>query len=323
MRHSATGLLLSAVLALLWATSAMAQEAQLKAATMRYVFEQWVHDNNAKHSSFITLYRGEVIGTPHNPDHLFELASLSKAITAVCAAQLIEEGVWAAETTSAEVLGTGPKNITVAQLMTHSSGIRLDRTQGVWWFLRDTNAPLTAEVATAALAREPEARGEYFYNNENYAILGKMISAALDTPYAEACAARALTPAGVTTEQTSAVVGGMLPWGGWSMSAHDYAQFHHYWFGPQGAYGKGFPPTLRVDLRGGAAYGLGMFERNLGTGYNFWHFGSWCMPLRLNTGAFAAIWGGEWSVVATYDVCLESDEMRTLDAALSKVVYGQ
>lgn len=327
MGHSGTGriihLLASMMLALVCATTAIAQEPRLKAATLRYVFEQWAQDSAVSQAGFVTLYKGEIIGTPLNPAHPFELASLSKAVTAVCAAQLIEEGVWTADTTSAQVLETGPEHINVGQLITHSSGIRPDSTQGVRWFLRDTNAPFAAKVANAALARQPVPKGKYFYNNENYAILGQMISTALDVPYLEACTARALTPAGVTTAQTSSVMGGMLPWGGWSMSVRDYALFHHYWFGLQGAYGAGSPPTLRVDLRGGAAYGLGMFERSVGTRPNFWHFGAWCMPFRLNTGAFAAILGGEWSVVATYDVCLESDEMRTLDAALSKVVYGR
>jgi len=50
---------------------------------------------------FVALHEGAVVGAPLSPDRPVDLASLSKAITAVCAAQLIEEGVWSAQTTSA------------------------------------------------------------------------------------------------------------------------------------------------------------------------------------------------------------------------------
>ncbi|MEH6830329.1 MAG: serine hydrolase domain-containing protein [Sulfitobacter sp.] len=310
-------------LALLCATTGMAQEPKLKAATMRYVFEQWAQDHNITQASFIALYQGKAIGEPLNADFPIELASLSKAITAICAAQIIEEGMWSVQTTSADVLGTGPEGITVGELITHTAGIGPDGTQGIRWLWRDTNVPLSVEVANAALDRDPDQSGAYAYNNENYAILGQMISVALNAPYAEACTARALTAAGVTTAEPSSVMGGTLPWGGWSMSARDYAHFQYYWFGPQGAYSAGSPPALRVDFANGAAYGLGMFERNVANHRNFWHFGAWCMPLRLNTGAFAVIWQGEWSVVATYDACIDEGAMIALDAALSKVVYGR
>lgn len=115
----------------------------------------------------------------------------------------------------------------------------------------------------------------------------------------------------------------MLPWGGWSMSAQDYARFHYHWFGPNGDYATGAPKALAFDVGGGAEYGLGMFERRVADHRNFWHFGLWCVATRLNAGAFAVIWRGEWSAVAVYDKCLDWDAMFALDSALAKVVYAK
>lgn len=221
------------------------------------------------------------------------------------------------------MLGTGPQGITVAQLVTHTSGITPDSTQDWLWLLRDMQTPLCARVTATALARTPDAALGYFYSNENYAILGEMITAAVGQPYQEVCTARALAPAGVGTPQLSHSMAGSLAWGGWAMSVRDYAKFLYYWFGPDGAYGKGAPEALRVDLGDGAFYGLGMFERPWSGARNFWHLGWWCMPFRINTGSFAVMWRGEWGAVAAYDVCAAEDAMSDLDRALSRAAFAR
>jgi CubicO group peptidase (beta-lactamase class C family) len=315
--------LLCLVMIVLWTGAVKAQDTELNAAGMRYVFEQWAQEVGADEISLVSLHNGTVAGTPLNPDRPVELASLSKAITAICVAQLIEEGVWSARTTSAQVLGEGPQEITVAQLVTHTSGISPDSTQGLLWLLRDMHAPLGARVTATALARTPDETLGYFYSNENYAILGEMIEAALGQSYEQACAGRALAPAGITTAEPSRTVAGTLAWGGWQMSVHDYARFHQHWFGPDGPYGAGAPEALRIDLGDGAFYGLGMFERPWNEDRNFWHFGSWCMPFRINAGTFAVMWRGAWSAVAAYDVCLEEEAMIKLDRALARAAFAR
>ncbi len=316
-------LLIWAVAVVLSAATAMAQEQRLKAGALRYVFEQWMQDQGVDEASFVTLFRGVEVGRPLSPDRTVELASLSKAITAVCVAELIAEGIWSHQTTAAQVLGKGPPGLTLTQLVTHTGRVAPDKTQGMRWVLRDMNAPLIEEIASAALDRNLGTQGSYFYNNENYAILGQMIEKVLGVSYAAACTPRALDPAGVTTAQASATMGGTLPWGGWAMSLRDYARFQYHWFGPDGPYSAGSPAALRVDIGGGAAYGLGIFERATRRGHNLWHFGSWCMPFRVNAGTYAVIWEGEWSVVASYDICIGAEEHAALDHALSKVIYGQ
>lgn len=295
----------------------------MNAAGMRYVFEKWAQEVGAEQISLVTLHNGAVVAQPINPDLPVELASLSKAITAICVAQLIEEGVWDTHTTSAQVLGEGPQGITVAQLITHSSGIAPDSTQGLLGLLRDMHKTLGARVTATALARTPVEKQGYFYNNENYAILGEVVAVAVGQTYQEACSARVLDPAGIHSAQVSRSMGGTLAWGGWAMSVRDYAKFHSYWFGPDGPYGNGAPEVLRLDLGGGAFYGLGMFERGWNGSRNFWHFGSWCIPFWVNAGTFAVMWRGEWSAVVSYDVCVDEEAKAKLERALARAAFAR
>lgn len=314
-------ILLAGLFALL-TSGVVAQPVADMAVALETAFDRWASAEKIKNPGFVVMHRGTIVGTPRDAQRPVELASLSKAITAVCAATLIDEGIWSAKTTSAQVLGFGHEGITVAQLITHSSGVFPDSTQILMSLWMTSTVPRKRIVAELALNRRREAAGHFRYNNENYGILGEMIEAALGEPYEQVCMNRALEPAGVTTARPSDVMGGMLPWGGWKMSAQDYARFHYHWFGPQGAYGLGAPSALRVDVRGGGHYGLGMFERNMSDHRNFWHFGLWCFPSTINAGAFAVIWKGEWSAVAVYDACVDWDAAEALDRALVEVVYG-
>ncbi len=95
----------------------------------------------------------------------------------------------------------------MAQLITHSSGIAPDSTQGLLGLLRDMHKTLGARVTATALARTPFEKQGYFYNNENYAILGEMVAVAVGQTYQEACSARVLDPAGIHSAQVSRSMG--------------------------------------------------------------------------------------------------------------------
>ncbi|WP_299412012.1 serine hydrolase domain-containing protein [uncultured Sulfitobacter sp.] len=315
----------SLLIAALWALfvgAATAQPADT-AVGLQAAFDRWSQAHQIPTPGLVVMHKGAVVSASRNADTPVEMASLSKAITAVCAASLIDEGLWNAQTTSAEVLGFGHDGITVADLIGHHSGLMPDSTQGLTAMWVTSTVPRKRIVTETALNRRRDGAGTYQYNNENYAVLGEMIEVALGVSYEQACQQRALDPAGVQGARASDVMGGMLPWGGWKMSAREYARFHYHWFGPQGAYAKGAPAALRVDVGGGAQYGLGMFERRVAVHRNFWHFGLWCLPFRLDAGAYAVIWKGEWSAVAVYDKCIDWDAMRALDTALVEVVYDR
>lgn len=298
-----------------------------RALALEDTFRAWLATVGAEKAVLSVYHEGAEIhraGIGMSPATPVEIASLSKAITAVCAATLIRDRIWSTETTSRSVLGIGPDDITVARLLTQSGGIWPDQTQGL--MLLWINDPTSRAGLAAKLALQRRDRGkpvgEHHYNNENYAILGAMIERETGLALHDACAPRALSPAGVKEAAPSPVTGGMLSWGGWTMTASDYGAFHHHWFGPEGAIGRAVPDWPHAGVNGPVQYGMGMYQREVQGVFNLWHFGAWCIPGGLSAGSFAAIWQAEWNVVAAYDRCVSYDEMGALDDALAAVALG-
>jgi CubicO group peptidase (beta-lactamase class C family) len=122
-------------------------------ARLETAFRGWVAENGVSEAVMVISHRGQQVAQValnRQVDAPIELASLGKAITAVCAATLIDAGVWTIKTTSADVLGFGPAGITVAQLLTHGSGIGPDRTQALMYFQygsAESTAALTTQIA--------------------------------------------------------------------------------------------------------------------------------------------------------------------------------
>lgn len=306
-----------------WAVSALADVPERVEAA----FRGWAAEVGAG-SAALTLWQD---GTPRHDVSLgswtaqtpIETASLSKAITATCAVTLIDEGIWDAETTSEAVLNAGPSGLGLGALLTHGAGILPDQTQGVmglWIFAQKSQADVAAE---RALARSPQqgTQGKFAYNNENYAILGEMIARQTGRSYSDACTDRVLIPAGATGAVPSPRTRGFLPWGGWQMSVTDYARFLEWGFGRGGVISTRAHRLPAQAVSTHVSYGMGMFQRSSGPGYNFWHFGSLCFPLGFNTGSYAVHWQNGWSIVAAYDVCLEAEQMGGLDRAMIGAVF--
>ena len=289
-------------------------------------FRVWMNDNGATRGA-IAIWRGGVsqreVGIGMDADAPVELASLSKAVTALCAAHLIENRVWTQETTSRDVLRRGPAGLSVAQLLTHSTGLGPDATQRDMAGWLDTAEDRAETAARNALDRESQSgtAGRHAYNNENYAILGAMIAAEAREPYADYCLKVVLTPAGVTTAAPSPRTGAMAAWGGWQMSVGDYARLMHWAYGPGGRIGRAPGRWPSAEIGGGASYGMGMYQRDFLGDMNYWHFGALCFPGRLETGSYAVSWIGDWSVVVAYDACVDGEAMVALDRALVGAVF--
>lgn len=289
-------------------------------------FRGWVVEAGAK-NAVLTIFRN---GRHHSDVALgmaaqtpVELASVGKSVTALCAVHLIKTGVWTSETTSQEVLGEGPAGLTVADFMTHSAGLGPDQTQRPMQRWLDRKEHRAGVAASHALDRKRQTseRGSYFYNNENYAILGAMIAAETGQPYDRYCKNAVLAPAGAVSARLSPRTGSMASWGGWQMSVQDYARFMHWAYGPQGYVGSDPAAWPQASMGGGAFYGAGMVQRGFRGSMNYWHFGLLCFPGRLNAGSYAVRWMEEWSVVAAFDQCTDWDTLFALDSALARAVF--
>lgn len=312
-------------LALIQTTSACAQTADRVAVA----FANWAYDHDIEEAVLTLWHKGKfqrnvVIGEGA-ADRPVELASLSKAITAVCVARMMQQGIWRAGTTSFEVLRYGAKGVTVAQLLTHASGLGPDQTQVLMPLWLGAKGDRSARAAQGALkrARQTAQPGRFAYNNENYAILGAMITAQMGEPYEEYCRRQVLVPPGALPATPSAASGSFLPFGGWQMSVQDYAAFMWHGYGPGGVVGQTLGRWPQTQVEGATSYGMGMFQRIVGETLNFWHFGALCLPGRLNKGSYGVIWQGAWQIVAAYDICPTWEQMAQLDRAMGRAVFDR
>lgn len=123
------------------------------------------------------------------PDTPFEIASITKAVTAATILRLVEQGRLTLDTTLAEALPkeTGfPRTITIRQLLSHTSGLgnywddgKLDR-EGNNAFLRAFLAApdqpwLPEQILTYSRQLPHRREGRFHYSDTNYVLLGLII----------------------------------------------------------------------------------------------------------------------------------------------------
>ncbi len=153
---------------------------------------------------------------PMTPDTPFEIASITKAVTATVILQLVEEGKFTLDSTVAEVLPAKyargfNSRITIRQLLSHTSGL------GHYWEdgprnREGNNAFLSAfgaepgrfwqpgdilQYARAIPARRPGA--SFHYSDTNYVLLGLIIEHAESQPLHAVFRKRIFAPLGMNS----------------------------------------------------------------------------------------------------------------------------
>ncbi|MEL6914561.1 MAG: serine hydrolase domain-containing protein [Pseudomonadota bacterium] len=238
------------------------------------------------------------------------LASLSKAVTAACIAALAGEGRVAYDTALSEYIPDAPAGLTVAQLLTHGGGLWPDGTQASMWGWVNDPEDRHRAASEAALARPLESAG-YRYNNENYAVLGHLVEAVTGEDFEAACTARVFAPLALETPARSARYGAFLPWGGWEMSAEDYALFAEATFA--GTDPGAFPSA---PVGRGARYGMGAFFFEAEGLRITWHTGLLCFGSIDGAGAYFVQIAPGPTVAVTFDGCPGEGALAALDQAL-------
>lgn len=290
----------------------------------------WVSDHGVTESALAITHRGAVVaefGHGLDPAQPVEMASLGKFITAVCIAALEREGALRFDQPVAELLpdyGETSSDITIAALLTHTSGLAPDETQGRMADWLDDPDPRHADVTRQAFSRSTQegAVGLYLYNNENYAVLGEVVAQVTGQMYREACAERVLPASEFPSAGVSPRAGAFDAWGGWQMSVTDYARLHMSELSAETDLG-GQPDSYPAsELGGGAFYGMGTVWRAFNDSHNYWHFGALCFDA-YETGSYAVFWEGRWGAVAYWNTCVSFESMFALDHALSSAAYGR
>ncbi|GGY07719.1 serine hydrolase [Massilia dura] len=146
---------------------------------------------------------------PVTPKTLFEIASNSKAFTAVALAKLVDEGKLAWDDPVIKHLpdfrmhdGYVTQEMTVRDLLTHRSGLGLGAGDLLWW---PTTTFSTDEIIHNLRHVKPATsfRASYAYDNLLYIVAGRIIAQKSGKSWGDTVRAQILDPLGMTNTTTS------------------------------------------------------------------------------------------------------------------------
>jgi CubicO group peptidase (beta-lactamase class C family) len=139
---------------------------------------------------------------PITPDTVVAVGSLTKTFTAQCVQLLAAAGKLDLSDAVAKHLPDLTwldSQITIAHLLTHTSGIANYVTQPGFWenIAQHDHTPGELAAYIGTLARDFVPGENYSYSNSGYALLGMVIEAALGMPYEDALRAAIFEPLGM------------------------------------------------------------------------------------------------------------------------------
>src|SRR5258706_8324514 len=143
--------------------------------------------------------------TAATPQTLYRIGSVTKTFTALAILQLHEGGKLRLDdrvgdhvtTTAIHTRDIGLLDVTIRELLTHSSGLQRDLA-GTWW----TQPSFPAQWPDDFSATYPSST-EWKYSNVGYALLGEVIAAASGEPWARYVERRILGPLGMANTQAT------------------------------------------------------------------------------------------------------------------------
>ncbi len=263
----------------------------------------WMEKTQRTRGGLVVMHGGQLAREAEAgrlaPGAAVPYASLSKAITGVCIATLIERGTLAFDTPVSQALArtlsrTGrpvdPRllQVTVSELLVHRAGFGPGDGEDMARWLRQNSGGRTAfeEQLRWLFARRLAYRpGERFeYSNASYLVLGAIVEEATGQTYERYCRDAVLVPLGARDAMLDPAWRILSSYGGWKMPLAQYGRFYQAFAPNNPAIG----PRARAwmmspegkEVGGGAHYGLGTFVRPTPRGGgNFWHAGAWSYDL--------------------------------------------
>jgi len=303
--------------------------------------ENWMSANGVSNAGLAVMRDSELVGSFGHNEMSAEtpapIASLSKSITAVALMSLIDDGrlrfgsrlfslppsfrdstePWS----NPERIG----NISIEELLRHTSRITFDPANQTA-LVGIPNADSSDVILIRSALREELSTMPVseVYNNINYAILGFIIQTITREPYEPYCQRMALAPRGAQG-RIGAGTRAMAAFGGWELSAVDYAMF-----------ARAYDPRTRllspaahdfIDAKANPhspTASLGMFVVRTASGRNLFHHGSWRSTATTpeQFSSFFAMWDNGISVVVTYDVRTTDEARVALDNTLRQAAFS-
>jgi len=331
------------VFVLTFSARADTEQHDITPGNMLRAWRNWVEVNKVGASSIAISFDGKIIATDgYNlaPDESAPVASLTKAITGICLLQLLQGGQYNLNTPIGEILGDvfeGEKikgleqklAIKIGMLLSHTSGFKKDITQHkglnkVGNFDQPNIQKQALRAIQQKLAAPPGKK--YYYNNGNYALLGLIIEQLSGGSYEQTCLDQTLRPAGVEDAELNPEWRIMSSWGGWRLSAVDYARFVNTYFGKNKVLGNKPRDYGAGRVSEEVNYGPGFFWRYARDGHNFWHFGRWSWNYphsHVRFGAYFSRYVSGWSMSVNYDIKPSEKQALALDRALQEAAHKQ
>jgi CubicO group peptidase (beta-lactamase class C family) len=287
--------------------SAEAQRGLQSVDGIEQAWRGWMARQDNRSGGLVVLQGGrvvrEAVAGVVRPGASVPYASLSKAITGVCIAELIERGRLAFDMPVSRALARTlarlgrPADsrllaVTISELLVHRAGFdgKEDEVNApLGDYLRHNTARRTAfDTQLTWLLRERltyEPGTHYAYSNAAYLVLGAIVEEASGRDYEGYCRDAVLVPLGARQAELDPAWRILSSYGGWRMPLADYGRFYQ-------AFALGNPaigPAERAWMMspdgkqtgGGVHYGLGTFVRptHIGGG-RFWHWGAWTYGLQ-------------------------------------------
>ena len=138
---------------------------------------------------------GRPDGVPADDDTQYRIGSITKTFVAVCVMRLRDAGRLDLDDRFEEhVPGSAFGRATIAQLLTHTSGLQSE-TDGPWWE-RTPGGDWTALMSPSPVQRM-RASSRYHYTNVGYAALGELVARAYETPWGDVVRRDLLEPLGM------------------------------------------------------------------------------------------------------------------------------
>jgi CubicO group peptidase (beta-lactamase class C family) len=267
---------------------------------------QWMSEHQVPAASAAIMKGDRLVSTAGfggmNAAMPARIASLSKAITGVCIAQLVDAGRLSFTATLGTVLGqtfarlgqpvdARFKSITIEQLLMHRAGLKREPLPLVP--ARDMSERFINSLATP-LTDDPGAA--MVYSNIGYLALGMVVEAVTGREYERYCREVALAPM-KASGSIDPHLRHRASSGGWRISAIDYARFIQV-FEPGSAALGPLARTWQETRSGQRAYGLGIGMIRTEQGIVFTHTGR--APLPGRGGAFVVKHPRGWTAVVTF-----------------------
>jgi CubicO group peptidase (beta-lactamase class C family) len=303
-------------------------------------FRAWTTRWNVPNAALVVMQGDQVVGSAargsYTPAVPVPLASLSKAVTAVCIARLVDQGRLSFDDRLGDLLpallaANPPRDprvraITVGQLITHTSGLgadlALDRAALAQAATGSARAALLRRALTAPMHAAP---GRAFrYGNAAYLLLGLVIEARTGQSYEAACRSRVLAPLGITraTLHPDWRIAG--PFGGWQMPLADYARFLAQYLPDRTRITTHPSRWPRFELERGVFYGLGAYERRRGADTLRWHAGRFTAqvgPRSISHSAWFMILGPQLRYVVAEAPQVSAEARRDLERAMMAAAF--